>query len=91
MVPAAHGGSGLELLDARARRRGARLRGDAGSVPRLRDGDACALVEGGDADAQQRWLPRLASGEAIVTVALGEEGERVGRRRGFRRRRAAAA
>jgi alkylation response protein AidB-like acyl-CoA dehydrogenase len=30
------------------------------------------LIEGGDAALQQQWLPRLASGEAIGTVALGE-------------------
>jgi alkylation response protein AidB-like acyl-CoA dehydrogenase len=33
-----------------------------------------ALVEGDGADAKARWLPRLAAGEALATVALGEGG-----------------
>jgi alkylation response protein AidB-like acyl-CoA dehydrogenase len=31
-----------------------------------------ALLEGGDAPQRERWLPRIAAGTTLVTVALGE-------------------
>jgi alkylation response protein AidB-like acyl-CoA dehydrogenase len=36
---------------------------------------ASALLECGDPAAQRRWLPRIASGETIATLALLDEGE----------------
>jgi alkylation response protein AidB-like acyl-CoA dehydrogenase len=33
-----------------------------------------ALVEGADDSLRQRWLPAIAAGEVVATVALGEEG-----------------
>ena len=32
-----------------------------------------ALIEGGDAAQRERWLPRIADGSALVTVAFGED------------------
>ena len=31
-----------------------------------------ALLEGGDASQREHWLPRIADGKALVTVAFGE-------------------
>jgi len=72
-IPTPHGGAGLELLDL------------ALAAEEL--GRACtpgpflgcamasaALLASEDSDAKARWLPGVASGRAIVTVALGEEG-----------------
>ncbi|MFI5366189.1 MAG: acyl-CoA dehydrogenase family protein [Candidatus Binatia bacterium] len=71
IVPAAYGGSGLELLDLAL---AAEELGYAATPgPFL---GAClatvAVLEGGDAAQKERWLPRLAAGEAIGTVAFGE-------------------
>jgi alkylation response protein AidB-like acyl-CoA dehydrogenase len=71
LVAAEHGGAGLELLDAaiaaqelgRACTPGPFLAVAMGSV---------ALAASDDAAAQARWLPGLASGERVVTVAIGE-------------------
>jgi alkylation response protein AidB-like acyl-CoA dehydrogenase len=71
LVPGEHGGAGLELLDAA-------LAAEAlgwGCTPGPFLGSAMAtvaLVESGNADAQARWLPGIASGERLVTFALGE-------------------
>ena len=70
-VPAEHGGSGLDLLDAalaaeelgRACTPGPYLATTMATV---------ALLASGNATAQRTWLPRIASGDAIVTVAIGE-------------------
>jgi alkylation response protein AidB-like acyl-CoA dehydrogenase len=70
-VPAEHGGAGLELLDlalaaeemGRACTPGPFLGAAMATV---------ALVESGAAKAQERWLPAIASGETVVTFALGE-------------------
>jgi alkylation response protein AidB-like acyl-CoA dehydrogenase len=71
-IPAAYGGSGLELLDAAL---AAEEQGYAATPgPFLGVAMASvALVEGGDAAQRERWLPRLADGRALVTVAFGEE------------------
>jgi alkylation response protein AidB-like acyl-CoA dehydrogenase len=73
-VPAAHGGSGLELLDAAL---AAEELGRAATPgPFLASALATtALVESGHADAQKRWLPAIADGNALVTLALGEDGD----------------
>jgi len=71
LVPAAHGGSELELLDAAL---AAEVLGwCCAPGPFLGSNMATvALVASGNADAQARWLPSIASGERIVTFALGE-------------------
>lgn len=72
LVPEEHGGLGLSLLDAAlaAEELGRR----AAPVPFL--GTAVlaplALREAGSAQQQAQWLPRLASGDAVVGVALAE-------------------
>ena len=71
VVPVEHGGTGLELLDAAL---AAEVLG-WGCVPGPFLGStmaAVALVASGHAEAQRTWLPRLASGDALVTFALGE-------------------
>jgi alkylation response protein AidB-like acyl-CoA dehydrogenase len=74
-VPEAHGGAGLELLElalvAEELGRG------AVPVPFLGHSLATlALVHGGSAAQQAKWLPRLAQGTARATVALAEDGGR---------------
>jgi alkylation response protein AidB-like acyl-CoA dehydrogenase len=73
MVPAAHGGIGHELLDL------ALIAEELGyaATPGPFLGSAIAtvaIIESGDAAQQQKWLPGLASGESIATLALGEDG-----------------
>jgi alkylation response protein AidB-like acyl-CoA dehydrogenase len=72
-VPAAHGGLENELLDL------ALVAEELGyaATPGPFLGTAMAtvaLVEGGNDDLRERWLPEVAGGEAVATVALGEEG-----------------
>jgi alkylation response protein AidB-like acyl-CoA dehydrogenase len=71
LVPDAHGGMGLELLDAAL---AAEVLGwCCAPGPFLGSTMATvALVESGNADAQARWLPGVASGESLITFALGE-------------------
>jgi alkylation response protein AidB-like acyl-CoA dehydrogenase len=73
VVPEEHGGLGHELLDL------ALVAEELGyaATPGPFLGSAMAtvaLVEGAEASLQERWLPRLASGETIGTVAFGEDG-----------------
>ncbi|HLK12541.1 MAG TPA: acyl-CoA dehydrogenase family protein [Candidatus Binatia bacterium] len=73
-IPAAHGGAGLELLDL------ALAAEELGAACTPGPFLACAmasvaLVASGDTAAQARWLPRIARGEAVATVAFGEEGD----------------
>ena len=70
-IPTEFGGSGLELLDVAL---AAEELGYAATPgPFLANSLATvALIEGGDETLRSQWLPRLASGEAIGTVALGE-------------------
>lgn len=70
-VPGTYGGSGLELLDV------ALVAEELGyaATPGPFLGSAMAtvaLLEGGDAAQKERWLPRIATGEAMVTIAFGE-------------------
>jgi alkylation response protein AidB-like acyl-CoA dehydrogenase len=71
IVPAAYGGSALELLDLAL---AAEELGYAATPgPFLGSSMATvALMEGGDAAQRERWLPQIASGKALVTVAIGE-------------------
>jgi len=72
-VPVRHGGLGSEFLDAvlvseelgRACTPGPFLTTAMASI---------GLAEGDDEQSKAEWLPKLASGEAIVAVALGEAG-----------------
>src|SRR5262245_31558059 len=71
VVPVDHGGAGLELLDAALAAE--RLGWSCTPGPFLGcTMAAVALVESRDPDAQARWLPAIASGEQVVTFALGE-------------------
>jgi alkylation response protein AidB-like acyl-CoA dehydrogenase len=73
VVPSRHGGLGSEFLDAvlvaqelgRACTPGPFLATTMASI---------AFAECDDEDAKAEWLPKLAAGEAIVAVALGESG-----------------
>ena len=72
VVPATHGGLERELLDL------ALVAEELGyaCAPGPFLGNAMATValnEGGEQGLQDRWLPQLASGEAVATVAWGEE------------------
>ena len=73
VVPEEHGGAGLELIDLAlvAEELG------YGGAPGPFLGHALATVAiaaGGSAEQQKAWLPKLATGEATGTVALGEAG-----------------
>ena len=71
LAPESHGGAGLELLDAALVSEV--LGGAALPVPYLGHTLAClALARGGSDALRERWLPRLASGESLGTVALPE-------------------
>src|SRR5512134_2313069 len=75
LVPEAQGGAGLGLLDAavllhelgRAVAPGPFLASSVAAV--------VALREGGSRAQQEEWLPRLAAGEAVATLALFEGAE----------------
>ena len=71
VVPEEHGGLGLGLLDAalaaEALGRAVAPTPFLGSVAA-----SVALVRGGDAGQQARWLPKIASGEIVVGLAIAE-------------------
>jgi alkylation response protein AidB-like acyl-CoA dehydrogenase len=72
LVPAAHGGLASELLDA------ALVSQELGYAcapgPFLATTTAAIALAGATGDLGARWLPRLATGEAVGTLALGEAG-----------------
>src|SRR5688572_26538888 len=71
VVPEMYGGAGLELLELAL----AAEELGRGAVPAPFLGHslaALALAAGGSPAQRERWLPRLASGEARATVALAE-------------------
>jgi alkylation response protein AidB-like acyl-CoA dehydrogenase len=75
IVPAAQGGAGLELLDL------ALVAEELGHAccpgPFLGSALASiALVEGADAAQRERWLPKIAAGEILATIAIGEDDSR---------------
>jgi alkylation response protein AidB-like acyl-CoA dehydrogenase len=74
LVDAEHDGSELEMIDAAF---AAEALGYHGApVPFLAHTLAVlALKHGADAELAARWLPRLAAGEVLATVALLEDGE----------------
>ncbi len=74
VVPESYGGAGLELLDLALVEE---VLGE-GAVPGPFFGHSLAtlaLTLGGSPEQKERWLPQLASGEALGTVALGEDDE----------------
>ncbi len=73
VVPEAQGGAGLDCLDLAVAAEA--LGGAALPGPFFGHSLACLALVLGGSDAQQRsWLPRLASGDAIGSVAFGEAG-----------------
>ncbi len=72
-IPEAYGGAGLELLDLAL---AAEVLGHAGAPgPFLGHALASlAIALAGSAEQREAWLPRLATGECLGTVALGEPG-----------------
>jgi alkylation response protein AidB-like acyl-CoA dehydrogenase len=77
VVPEAYGGAGLEVVELALV---AEVLGD-GALPGpfLGHSLACAAIAFGGSEAQRaRWLPGLASGERIGTVAFAEDDDRWG-------------
>ncbi len=75
LVPEEHGGAGLLLLDAAVVAE--TLGHGAAPGPFLGHTLAClAIARGGSETQRKRWLPKLATGDLLATVALGEEGGR---------------
>src|SRR5262249_20995284 len=73
-VPPAHGGAGLELLDVALAAE--ELGWACTPGPFLGNAMAtAALLASDDAEVHRRWLPGIASGEVVATVAIGEEGD----------------
>jgi alkylation response protein AidB-like acyl-CoA dehydrogenase len=73
LIPEAHGGAGLALLDAALAAE--TLGRSAAPGPFLGHTlAALALAVGGSPEQQRRWLPRLATGDAVATVAFAEAG-----------------
>ncbi len=72
-VPEEYGGAGLEMIDLAL---AAETLGRGGAPgPFLGHALAALAISLGGSEAQkQAWLPRLASGDAVGTVAFGEEG-----------------
>jgi alkylation response protein AidB-like acyl-CoA dehydrogenase len=88
-VPTSFGGAGLELLDLAL----AAEELGYGAVPGPFLGNAMAtvaLVESEDEEQKARWLPRVAAGEALLTIAYGEEESRWDPRQLLARARGAA-
>jgi alkylation response protein AidB-like acyl-CoA dehydrogenase len=75
LVPEEHGGAGLEVIDAALVSE--TLGYGAAPGPFFGHVLATAAILAAGSDAQrERWLPRLASGEVLASVALGESGGR---------------
>ena len=73
LVPEEHGGAGLEMIDLALAAESLAHGGAPG--PFLGHSLATlALVAGGSEAQKKEWLPRLASGDVLGSVALGEEG-----------------
>jgi len=70
-VPDEHGGAGLEILDLAVAAETLGYHGAPG--PFLGHALAVtALIEGGSAEQKRRWLPGLATGDLLGTVALAD-------------------
>ena len=74
MIDEGHGGTGLEMLDAAVVSEILGYHGTPG--PYLGQVAASLAISWGANDAQkERWLPRLATGDCLGTVALAESDE----------------
>jgi len=74
VIPERYGGAGLELLDLALLAE--QLGANAFPGPFLGHAlAAVALCEAGSDAQREAWLPRIASGEVLATVALGEPGD----------------
>merc|ERR1712034_65704 len=74
-VPERYGGAGLGVLELSLCCE--EMGGGAFPGPLLGHSLACLGIATGGSDAQrERWLPGLASGEVVGSIALGEAGER---------------
>lgn len=74
-VPPAHGGAGLELLDVALAAE--ELGWAAAPGPFLATAMAtAALLASDDGEVHRRWLPGIATGDVVATVAIGEDGDR---------------
>ncbi len=74
-IPERYGGAGLEMIDLALV---AEILGH-GAAPGPFLGHALAgyaVLLGGSDEQKEKWLPRLASGDVLGTVAIGEDGER---------------
>jgi alkylation response protein AidB-like acyl-CoA dehydrogenase len=71
-VPTMHGGSGLELLDVALAAEELGWACTPGPFLACALATAALIASGNDA-AEKRWLPAIARGETIVTLALGED------------------
>jgi len=69
-VPASHGGLGLGLIELGLVAQAAGAVTAGAPFLTVGHGAAQALVAGDDRELADHWLPRLASGEAIATIAL---------------------
>jgi alkylation response protein AidB-like acyl-CoA dehydrogenase len=78
LVPEAHGGMGMSMLDAAVvyEELGRGIAPSPHFVSAVLA--ATALLRGGSPEQQAEWLPRIASGEAILTVAWNEPGNGYG-------------
>jgi alkylation response protein AidB-like acyl-CoA dehydrogenase len=73
-VPPAHGGAGLELLDVALAAE--ELGWACTPGPFLGSAMAtAALLASDDTEAHRRWLPGIASGEVVATLAIGEDSD----------------
>ncbi len=73
-VPPAYGGAGLELLDVALAAE--ELGWACTPGPFLATAMATtALLASDDAEVHRRWLPEIAAGEVVATVAIGEDGD----------------
>jgi alkylation response protein AidB-like acyl-CoA dehydrogenase len=71
VIPAAYGGAGLELLDLALAAEELGYAATPGPFLGIAMATV-AIVEGADAAQRERWLPAIAGGKAIATVAFGE-------------------
>jgi alkylation response protein AidB-like acyl-CoA dehydrogenase len=77
MIPEAHGGAGMQLLDLALL--GEEMGRAAMPGPFFSSSvlATLALVHGGTASQKKAWLPRIAAGEAVATLAFIEAGDRL--------------
>ena len=72
IIPEEHGGSGLGAVEAGRHGRGAGPDPDAVALPGIGRAVGDGAEDGGSAEQQAAWLPRIAAGEAILSLAVDE-------------------